>query len=170
MSIFDQQTIQNLITAFGGKENITSVDACISRLRVGIKELSEIDKHTIKELGAVGVVNVGNQVQAIFGTKSDDYKNEMQQELQLQEDDEQKRDGNALILAFGGADNIVSVNACITRLRVVVKSQDAVDKKGLREHGAEGIMMLEENKVHAIYGHRSNTMRLAMLSQMQLEA
>ena len=66
-----------VLEAFGGEENIVSVDACITRLRIEVKDKSKVDKDRIKALGATGVVEVGNGIQAIFGVKADRYKNEI---------------------------------------------------------------------------------------------
>ena len=66
-----------LVAAFGGKENITNLDACITRLRVSVADVSKVDQAGLKKLGAAGVVVAGSGVQAIFGTKSDNLKTEM---------------------------------------------------------------------------------------------
>lgn len=66
-----------VLEALGGESNIVSVDACITRLRVEVKDKSKVDKQALKDLGAAGVVEVGNGVQAIFGAKANSYKNEI---------------------------------------------------------------------------------------------
>lgn len=67
----------NLVAAFGGKENITNLDACITRLRVSVADVAKVDQPGLKKLGAAGVVIAGSGVQAIFGTKSDNLKTDM---------------------------------------------------------------------------------------------
>ena len=67
----------NLVAAFGGKENIKGLDACITRLRIGVNDVSKVDQARLKELGAAGVVVVGSGIQAIFGTKSENLKTDM---------------------------------------------------------------------------------------------
>ncbi|WP_370831302.1 PTS transporter subunit EIIC [Clostridium sp.] len=64
-----------VLAALGGEENIVSVDACITRLRVEVKNKANVNKDELKNLGAAGVVEVGNGIQAIFGAKADGYKN-----------------------------------------------------------------------------------------------
>lgn len=66
-----------LVSAFGGKENISNLDACITRLRVSVKDIAKVDQAKLKSLGAAGVVVAGSGVQAIFGTKSDNLKTDM---------------------------------------------------------------------------------------------
>lgn len=61
----------------GGQENITNLDACITRLRVGLNDIKKVDKAALKGLGAAGVMEVGNNVQVIFGGKSDNIKNDI---------------------------------------------------------------------------------------------
>ncbi len=68
---------QSLVAAFGGKDNISSLDACITRLRIGVKEIDKVDRDELKRLGAAGVVVVGSGIQAIFGPKSDNLKTEI---------------------------------------------------------------------------------------------
>jgi PTS system glucose-specific IIC component len=69
---------QQLVAAFGGRQNITSLDACITRLRVALVDVSRVDSNRLKALGATGVVTVGQGVQAIFGTKSENLKTDME--------------------------------------------------------------------------------------------
>ncbi|MCG2835875.1 PTS glucose transporter subunit IIBC [Photobacterium sp. WH77] len=66
-----------LVEAFGGKSNITNLDACITRLRVSVADTDIVDQDKLKRLGAAGVVVVSGGVQAIFGTKSDNLRTEM---------------------------------------------------------------------------------------------
>lgn len=60
----------DVLDAMGGKENIKHLDACITRLRVEVVDKSKVDVAGIKALGASGVLEVGNNMQAIFGPKS----------------------------------------------------------------------------------------------------
>ncbi|MGM9988710.1 MAG: PTS transporter subunit EIIC [Bacillaceae bacterium] len=64
-----------VLAALGGKENIENLDACITRLRVEVKDPKKVDKDELKRLGAAGVMEVAGGVQAIFGGKSDTLKN-----------------------------------------------------------------------------------------------
>ena len=66
-----------VLAALGGEENLVSVDACITRLRVEVKDKSKVNHSELKALGAAGVVEVGNGIQAIFGSKADAYRHEI---------------------------------------------------------------------------------------------
>ena len=73
----DMSHAQQVLTAFGGFENITSVDACITRLRISVKDKTKVDKAKLKALGAAGVLEVGDNMQAIFGTRAEILKGEI---------------------------------------------------------------------------------------------
>ncbi|WP_263063342.1 glucose PTS transporter subunit EIIB [Dickeya dadantii] len=67
----DKKQIQRLLRWFGGQDNIEQVDACITRLRVTVKNLSLVDSQGLQQEGALGVIILGQQVHAIFGKQSD---------------------------------------------------------------------------------------------------
>lgn len=66
-----------ILDAMGGKENISHLDACITRLRVSVNDIKNVDKERLKKLGAAGVLEVGNNIQAIFGPRSETIKGQM---------------------------------------------------------------------------------------------
>jgi glucose PTS system EIICBA or EIICB component len=68
---------KNILAALGGQQNIENLDACITRLRVQVKDKANVDKGRLKQLGAAGVLEVGNNIQAIFGTHSDIIKSQI---------------------------------------------------------------------------------------------
>ena len=72
---------EQLIAAFGGRANLVNVDACITRLRMEVADKSKVDQARLKVLGAAGVVEVDNNVQAIFGTQADALKSDIQDAL-----------------------------------------------------------------------------------------
>ncbi|MFB3170844.1 glucose-specific PTS transporter subunit IIBC [Neobacillus sp. 179-C4.2 HS] len=67
----------NILDAMGGKGNIAHLDACITRLRVSVNDIKNVDKDQLKRLGAAGVLEVGNNIQAIFGPRSETIKGQM---------------------------------------------------------------------------------------------
>lgn len=68
----------NVLEAMGGQENIAHLDACITRLRVSVNDIKNVDKDELKKLGAAGVLEVGDNIQAIFGPRSEIIKGQMQ--------------------------------------------------------------------------------------------
>ena len=67
----------DIIDAMGGKSNIAHLDACITRLRVEVKDIKAVNKNELKSLGAAGVLEVGHNIQAIFGPRSETIKSQM---------------------------------------------------------------------------------------------
>ncbi|MDO6765030.1 PTS glucose transporter subunit IIBC [Agarivorans sp. 1_MG-2023] len=82
VAVSEDEMSKSLVDAFGGKANIVSLDACITRLRIQVKSVESVDQAKLKGLGAAGVVIAGQGVQAIFGTKSDNLKTDMEAYLQ----------------------------------------------------------------------------------------
>jgi PTS system glucose-specific IIC component len=184
-----------LVLAFGGKGNITSLDACITRLRVSIADPGKVSQARLKALGAAGVVVVGSNIQAIFGPKSEGFKNEMDDymkvagaEAELSETDlmattaaapqpaaAKLRDPAAadkargFIQALGGAENIKQVEAVAeTRLRVVVGDTKEVTDTALRTAGADGVMRLHNQILHLIVGLNADQYAAEMAGQLAL--
>ncbi len=68
-----------ILDGVGGKANVASVDNCITRLRLEIKDYTAVDEKKIKSAGVAGVIRPGkNSVQVIIGTKvqfvADEFK------------------------------------------------------------------------------------------------
>ncbi|MBK4765205.1 MAG: PTS glucose transporter subunit IIBC [Pantoea sp. Brub] len=74
----NNEIARKLVIAFGGKANIITLDACITRLRVSVNDIKKINKKELQNLGATGIIILGSGIQAIFGTKSDNLKTNME--------------------------------------------------------------------------------------------
>lgn len=59
-----------ILEKLGGKENIISLDACATRVRVQLKSKKGIDKNSFVELGANGVIEVGDGLQIVYGIQA----------------------------------------------------------------------------------------------------
>ena len=70
-----------IIENLGLKENIESVGACATRLRVAVKDNQKVNKAAIKSLGATAVLDVNGGIQAVFGGKADLLSQEINQIL-----------------------------------------------------------------------------------------
>ena len=167
-----------LVRAFGGRGNIASLDACITRLRVQLKDMTKASAEKLKALGAAGVVVVGDGMQAIFGTQSENLKTEMQEYLrtagpeadQVEEpspvkapapapdglklplrDPDAARRASAYIAAIGGKANIVRVDACAqTRLRLVVRDRARVRESALKQEGIAALVNVNGDTFHLL--------------------
>lgn len=165
-----------LVRAFGGRANIAALDACITRLRVSLKDITKANADKLKALGAAGVVVVGDGVQAIFGTQSENLKTEMQEYLktagpeadEVEEpspikappppgfepalrDPDAARKAHAYVAALGGRANIVRVDACAaTRLRLVVRDNAQVRESALKAQGIAAVVKLDGKVFHLL--------------------
>ncbi|MDO4679819.1 MAG: PTS transporter subunit EIIC [Aerococcus sp.] len=72
---------EQIIQALGGDDNIESVMACATRLRVAVKDSTKVEKTVFKKLGAAAVLEVKGGVQTVFGGKADLYSQEINQLL-----------------------------------------------------------------------------------------
>lgn len=69
---------ERIIALLGGRENITLVDACMTRLRVTVKDPAKVaDTAAWKAEGALGLVKKDNGIQAIYGPKADVLKSDI---------------------------------------------------------------------------------------------
>src|SRR4029079_4423024 len=158
---------EQLIAAFGGRENLVNVDACITRLRMEVNDKSKVDQARLRALGAAGVIEVGNNVQAVFGTQAEALKTETNDALTrgaapptAPPPAAGRADSKAeqLIAAFGGRENLVNVDACITRLRMEVADKAKVDQDRLKALGAAGVLEVG-NSVQAVFGTQAEALK-----------
>lgn len=182
---------KQLVIAFGGRQNITSLDACITRLRISVNDVAKVDQAKLKALGAAGCVVVGNGVQAIFGPQSENFKTDMEEYLKNSSADDEvvapvaatSAEGvptspkahdpsvpekvKNFILALGGASNISNVECCATtRLLIEVKDGNAVDTATLEQAGANGVVKLDNNKLHLLVGLNAEAFAKEMSNQL----
>lgn len=69
---------ERIIVLLGGRENIELVDACMTRLRVTVKDPSKVaDKEAWKKEGAMGLIVKDNGIQAVYGPKADVLKSDI---------------------------------------------------------------------------------------------
>lgn len=172
---------RDLVAAFGGRENLASLDACITRLRVGVNEPARVDSARLKALGASGVVVVGRGVQAVFGPLSENLKTDMDEYLRTSGDRspaagpssvstlpsadgppagpslEEARWAEAaagpLLRALGGQTNLRrSEPVALTRLRVVLADPAQFDEAQARSAGVQAVMRAAPGVLHLIVG------------------
>jgi PTS system glucose-specific IIC component len=172
----DQFALQ-LIRAFGGRSNIVSLDACITRLRATLADVTKASPDRLKALGAAGVIAVGDGMQAIFGTRSEQLKTEIDDYLKragpeadefeapspvkappggfqpkLRDTDAPRR-ARAYVSALGGKSNIVRVDACAeTRLRLVVRDGRMVQERALHTEGVAALVSVDSQTLHLLVG------------------
>ncbi|MEX2785417.1 PTS transporter subunit IIBC [Streptococcus sp. H49] len=71
--------IVQIISLLGGRDNIEDVDACMTRLRVTVKDPAQVGSEDLwKKAGAMGLITKGTGVQAVYGPKADILKSDIQ--------------------------------------------------------------------------------------------
>jgi PTS system glucose-specific IIC component len=175
-----------LVSAFGGAANIRSLDACITRLRIQVVDPARANPDRLKALGAAGVVAVGNNLQAVFGTRSENLKTDMEAYLRAgggaasaaippvpseaaaaerpaPPDPEAIRSATSIMVALGGPANIASSEArALTRVRVKVVDPALVNEAALAPSGVRGVMRLDGNVLHLIVGAKAGAIASAL--------
>ncbi|QJC52417.1 PTS transporter subunit EIIC [Paenibacillus albicereus] len=72
-----------ILQAIGGKENLETLEACITRLRIKVRNDKLLDTAALRDLGAAGVIRLGGgNVQVVFGTFSELIREEMLKTMQ----------------------------------------------------------------------------------------
>ena len=148
-----------LLSAFGGGENIETLDACITRLRVIVKDTDAVNKARLKTLGATEVLMVGQGVQAIFGTRSENLKTQMETLLRS----DKGFDSQKLKAALGGPQNILSAEAlAISRVRVQLKQDIQLNPQDLSSFGVQAVQPLGSGIYHLLVGSQSESVAEAL--------
>jgi PTS system glucose-specific IIC component len=183
-----------LVAALGGRANIRSLDACITRLRVELADPERANADRLKALGAAGVVKVGNSLQAIFGTRSENLKTDLEEYLRAggttaqfaplpavqavqaapvrasaPPDANALRAGASIATALGGPRNIASVEACaVTRVRVKVVDPALVNEAALGQAGVAALMHLGGDVLHLIVGAKADVIASAVTADLHV--
>jgi len=180
----EQSFSQKLVLAFGGKSNISNLDACITRLRVGVNSIEKADQAQLKLLGAAGVMVVGNNLQAIFGPQSENLKTDMEEYLRTAGDEaelsadaptqtvtatepaekaaalsaSEKAQCSAILQALGTKANVTRLDSyAATRLRVEVANIKACDESKLKAAGVTAVMTTDDSTLHLIVGLQADS-------------
>jgi len=171
---------RQLVLAFGGRSNITNLDSCITRLRINVADPSKVNPAKLKALGAAGVVEAGNGVQAIFGTRAGNLMTDMARFMKTAGAEAELSPAEAAIVPvpatetevkdatvpeasveelealremLGGADNIVSLTgAAQTRLLVRLKDESKLKKEAAERAGLAMFKPEKGDEVQVLVG------------------
>jgi PTS system N-acetylglucosamine-specific IIC component len=171
----------DFVAALGGAGNLVSVDACTTRLRLIVADQGAVNEPALKALGARGIVKPSDKaLQVVLGPIADGVAGEIRAALGAPapvvvapiaskvatpsiEDD---RKAEQLAAALGGAANLREVGTCSSRLRVVVRDQDAVDEAALRAVGVRGVVRVGAHAVHVVLGPEAERIGAALRCQL----
>jgi PTS system glucose-specific IIC component len=180
-----------LVAAFGGASNILSLDACITRLRLELIDNANANPDALRALGASGVMTVPGGMQAIFGTRSENLKTDMEEYMRSSGGTAAVSQVRAaslaataafpvaakrivltpalrdrareIIGALGGASNILRAEPCaLTRLRVELHDTELLSESALTRAGALGVWRLPSGATHVIVGEDAAALAAAI--------
>ena len=78
----DAMEVSALITeGLGGRDNISDVDCCATRLRVTVHDEAKVDELLLKESGAAGVIRRGKGIQVVYGPRVTVIKSDLEDYL-----------------------------------------------------------------------------------------
>ena len=159
----------DFVAALGGAGNLTSVDACTTRLRLIVVDQAVVRELALKALGARGVVRPSDKaLQVVLGPVADQVAGEIRAAMGRPAPpkpaatkaaaavalptaiDDSRAEG--LVSALGGFSNVETVGACSSRLRLVVRDNAAVDEAALRALDSRGVVRVGERSVHVVLG------------------
>jgi len=134
---------EGFIEALGGAPNLTEVEACTTRLRLGVADSSKINEAALRQLGARGVVRPSpTSLQVVLGPIADQVAGEIRDALRATASAERApsgHDARTLLKMLGGAGNVLELAAVPGRLLLKLVRQEAVDESGLANLGVRGV-------------------------------
>lgn len=184
-TVSEDARARELVLAFGGRSNISSLDACITRLRIAVREPAKVNQAKLKSMGASGVVVVGTGIQAIFGPQSENLKTDMEIYLRGAGADAEvdapasapapvlhaatptpaadQNQAAALLQALGGKANLAKVEAIAhTRLRVELKQGSQFNQDAAHAAGVAAMQEVAPGVWHLIVGDRAASLAQAL--------
>lgn len=148
----DLQIALGYIRALGGAENLQSVGACTTRLRLELANRDRIDADALRRLGAKGTVRVGEKgLQVVVGPMADQVASAIRLRLNASEGDGDEVAGGTVLAALGGRANVRKVEQVAGRLIVTVVDASRIDERALVAQGARGVAVASSSSVHVLH-------------------
>jgi PTS system N-acetylglucosamine-specific IIC component len=138
------------VTALGGAQNLTEVDACTTRLRLVLADNKAVDEATLKRLGARGILRSSAQgLQVVLGPIADQVAGEIRAALRSAPP-AAAHDAPALLAALGGRDNVVDLATAAGRLLIRTARPERIDESALARLGIRGIARSAADRVQVL--------------------
>ena len=154
------------LVALGGARNLLTIDACMTRLRLSIVSREAVDEAALKALGAAGMIYpTSDTMQVVVGLRADAIAAELRRVAEtpapqtttrtMESDDIREQslaedEVHVLLQALGGIDNVISIDARGTRLKIRVKDAALVDDVGVARTGLRGAAVIDDKLVHVL--------------------
>jgi PTS system N-acetylglucosamine-specific IIC component len=142
----------DFVLALGGRDNLQTVDACMTRLRLSLADPYAIDEPRLRQLGAKGIVRPGgNSVQVVLGPIADQVAGDIRASLH----GAPQVDDDAWFSALGGPDNVEDLRQRSTRLILLLTDPQRVNESTLKQLGARAVGRSEGGRVHVLLDEAS---------------
>ncbi|MBP5074635.1 PTS transporter subunit EIIC [Pseudomonas chlororaphis] len=171
------------IQALGGADNLITVGACTTRLRLELADRTKASDSDLKALGAMAVVRPGKggSLQVVVGPLADSIADEIRLAMPsagkpLEQPGPAAADFEApaavsiapqeavkWLDAFGGSDNVLQLDCvAMTRLRVQLGDNKALSECQLKNLGCQGSSQLDDGVWHLLIGERAASLSQAL--------
>lgn len=161
------------VTALGGAQNLTEVEACTTRLRLVLVDNKAVDEAALKRLGAQGVIRTStNGLQVVLGPIADQVAGEIRAALRAAPAAAVTRppataavpvpvpapvpaapsavDAPGLLAALGGRNNVVDFATSSGRLLIHAAQPERVDESALSKLGLRGVARSAADKIQVL--------------------
>jgi PTS system N-acetylglucosamine-specific IIC component len=154
------------VDALGGAGNLTSVDACTTRLRLVVADQAAVDEPALKALGARGFVRPSpRDLQVVLGPIADEVAREMRDALGAPPPNPAMATASpsaiaapadsalarTVLAALGGAANVRQVEAAANRLLVALADAALIDVAALQRTGLRGVARTGPDRAQLIF-------------------
>jgi PTS system N-acetylglucosamine-specific IIC component len=174
----DNQRATAYIQALGGADNLLSVGACTTRLRLDMVDRNKAVDAQLKALGAMAVVRPGNggSLQVVVGPMADSIADEIRLAMpsfvanapvtvapvdKLVAVD--VREAERWLIALGGRENVRQLEAvAMTRLRVELGDDSVVSEDQLTALGCQGVSQIDSGVWHLLIGDKASGLSEAL--------
>ena len=72
-----REPAEKVLAGLGGKDNITEMEPCVTRIRVQVADNSKVDDAALRKAGAHGVMRMGSAIQVVLGPQADNIESEI---------------------------------------------------------------------------------------------
>ncbi|MCL9803097.1 N-acetylglucosamine-specific PTS transporter subunit IIBC [Pseudomonas sp. AKS31] len=169
------------IKALGGAENLLTVGACTTRLRLEMVDRNKASDAELKALGAMAVVRPGKggSLQVVVGPLADSIADEIRLAMpalgraviaeSVAVVEEQKAvmvagaEAQKWLNALGGGGNVLQLDCiAMTRIRLLLADGKALSEAQLKELGCQGVSQLDGGVWHLLVGDKAASLRGAL--------